>query len=146
MEQQRRMLLLLVAQLLGLGSMVIPSSMSMVGANHPPRFELLDGSSGSEIVLKLKEGGGAQGTAVGSVIYRMRASDQDGDPLQFALLGQAANELLSVRPVEAGLSSSTSSSSNQADLVLIKELDREVSLKLYNNNNNFTRSSRLFSN
>ena len=108
-----RMLLLFLLLLL-LGSVV---------ANQPPRFELLDGSSGSEIVLKLKEG--KEATPIGSVIYRIRASDADGDALQFALLGQAANELLSVRPVPDG--SGSGAITNEADLILIKELDREVS-------------------
>jgi hypothetical protein len=72
-------------------------------------------------VLKLKEG--KEATPIGSVIYRMRASDADGDALQFALLGQAANELLSVRPVPGN--------ANEADLILIKELDREVSTILF---------------
>jgi len=108
-------LLLLVLVLL-LGSVV---------ANQPPRFELLDGSSGSEIVLKLKEG--KEATPIGSVIYRIRASDADGDALQFALLGQAANELLSVRPVLDGSGSGSGATTNEADLILIKELDREVS-------------------
>lgn len=85
-----------------------------VGANQPPRFQLTDDIIGGEIVLKLKEG--ADGTPVGSAIYRMRAADPDGDVLQFGLLGQAANELLRVEPV----------SSSEANLVLVKELDREV--------------------
>ena len=84
------------------------------GANQPPRFELTDDIIGGEIVLKLKEGG--QGTPVGSAIYRIRAADPDGDVLQFGLLGQAANELLRVQPVNP----------SEADLILIKELDREV--------------------
>lgn len=86
----------------------------VAGANEPPRFELTDDIIGGEIVLKLKEG--SEGTPVGSTIYRIRAVDPDGDVLQFGLLGQAANELLRVQPV----------SSSEADLVLIKELDREV--------------------
>ncbi len=98
--------------------------LALVAANQPPRFEVTD-ESGGEIVLKLKEG--AEGTPVGSVIYRIKASDADGDALQFGLLGQAANELLRVQPV----------SDNEADLQLTKELDREVnnlvstSLQLY---------------
>lgn len=87
--------------------------LALVAANQPPRFEVTD-ESGGEIVLKLKEG--AEGTPVGSVIYRIKASDADGDALQFGLLGQAANELLRVQPV----------SDNEADLQLTKELDREV--------------------
>lgn len=89
---------------------------SLVSANQPPRFELTDVSGGAEIVLKLKEG---PSTPVGSVIYRIRASDADGDVLQFGLQGQAANELLRIKPV----------GDNEADLELIKELDREVSSK-----------------
>lgn len=82
-------------------------------ANQPPRF---DGVSGGEIVLKLKEG---PATPVGTVIYRIRGKDSDeGDVLQFGLQGQAANELLRVQPV----------GDHEADLILIKELDREVCL------------------
>lgn len=84
-----------------------------VVANQPPRFEVTD-ESGGEIVLKLKEG--VEGTPVGSVIYRIKGSDADGDALLFGLEGQAANELLRVQPV----------SPTEADLQLIKELDREV--------------------
>lgn len=86
---------------------------AFVAANQPPRFEVTD-ESGGEIVLKLKEG--AEGTPVGSVIYRIKASDADGDALQFGLQGQVANELLRIQPV----------GNNEADLQLIKELDREV--------------------
>lgn len=82
-------------------------------ANQPPRF---DGVSGGEIVLKLKEG---PATPVGTEIYRIRGKDSDeGDVLQFGLQGQAANELLRVQPV----------GDHEADLILIKELDREVCL------------------
>ena len=84
---------------------------ALVVANQPPRFEVTD-ESGGEIVLKLKEGG----TPVGSVIYRIKAFDADGDTLQFGLQGQVANELLRIQPV----------GDNEADLQLIKELDREV--------------------
>lgn len=87
---------------------------ALTGANQPPRFELTDDIIGGEIVLKLKEG--SDGTPVGSTIYRIRAADPDGDVLQFGLLGQAANELLRVQPVGP----------SEADLVLVKELDREV--------------------
>ncbi|XP_057365539.1 cadherin-23-like isoform X1 [Daphnia carinata] len=86
---------------------------ALVAANQPPRFEVTD-ESGGEIVLKLKEG--AEGTPVGSVIYRIKASDADGDALQFGLQGHVANELLRIQPV----------SRNEADLQLIKELDRET--------------------
>ena len=89
---------------------------ALAAANQPPRFEVTD-ESGGEIVLKLKEG--AEGTPVGSVIYRIKASDADGDALQFGLQGQAANELLRIQPV----------GDNEADLQLIKELDREVRKK-----------------
>lgn len=85
----------------------------LVGANQPPRFGLTDDVNGGEVVLTLKEG---PSTPVGSVIYKIRASDPDGDVLQFGLLGQAANELLRVQRV----------SDTEAELQLIKELDREV--------------------
>ena len=82
-------------------------------ANRPPRFELQDGRGGGEVVVRLKEGAE---TPVGSVVYRLRASDPDGDSLVFAVHGAAANELLSVEPVGA----------TEANLVLVKQLDREV--------------------
>lgn len=97
--------------------MAFVAFVAFVAANQPPRFEVTD-ESGGEIVLKLKEGG--EGTPVGSVIYRIKASDADGDALEFGLQGQVANELLRIQSV----------SSNEADLQLIKELDREVKIPL----------------
>ena len=81
-------------------------------ANQPPRFEFEAGQQG-EIVLKLKEG---SDTPVGSLIYTIRASDPDGDPLEFGLLGNSANELLVIE----------SNHSTEANVYLKKLLDREV--------------------
>lgn len=83
-----------------------------VQTNQPPFFEL-DGDQQSEVVLRLKEG---SETPVGTLVYQVRASDPDADPLQFALQGSAANELLAIEPVDA----------THANLVLKKLLDREV--------------------
>lgn len=92
---------------------ILMALLALAAANQPPRFEVTD-ESGGEIVLKLKEGD--EGTPVGSIIYRIKASDADGDALEFGLQGHVANELLRIQPV----------SRNEADLQLIKELDREV--------------------
>lgn len=102
-----------MADFISLVAILLLALAALVTGNQPPRFEVTD-ESGGEIVLKLKEGN--EGTPVGSVIYRIKASDADGDALQFGLQGQTANELLRVQPVN----------DNEADLELIKELDREV--------------------
>lgn len=80
--------------------------------NSPPRF-LLDELGRSEMIVKLKEG---DETPVGSVVYRVKAFDADGDRLTFALLGAEANQLLRVEPI----------GHDEAHLLLNKQLDREV--------------------
>ncbi|KAL0831494.1 hypothetical protein ABMA28_002291 [Loxostege sticticalis] len=81
-----------------------------VTANRPPRF-LIDGQS--EIVVRLKEG---PETPVGSLIYRLRGVDPDGDTLKFGLRDQLGSDILRLEAI----------SSNEANIYLIKELDREV--------------------
>ncbi|KAL0881086.1 hypothetical protein ABMA27_002212 [Loxostege sticticalis] len=81
-----------------------------VTANRPPRF-LIDGQS--EIVVRLKEG---PETPVGSLIYRLRGVDPDGDTLKFGLRDHLGSDILRLEAI----------SSNEANIYLIKELDREV--------------------
>lgn len=79
-------------------------------ANHPPRF-LIDGQT--EIVLRLKEG---SDTPAGSLIYRLRAFDPDGDPLTFGVREPSGNEIVRIEKV----------SNSEANVFLKKELDRET--------------------
>ncbi|RZF38140.1 hypothetical protein LSTR_LSTR005501 [Laodelphax striatellus] len=79
-------------------------------ANSPPRF-LIDGQT--EIVLRFKEG---KDTPVGSLIYRLRGTDPDGDPLTFGIREQIGNEILRIENL----------GTNEANVYLKKELDREV--------------------
>ncbi|KAJ0175756.1 hypothetical protein K1T71_008915 [Dendrolimus kikuchii] len=81
-----------------------------IAANRPPRF-LIDGQS--EIVVRLKEG---SETPVGSLIYRLRGVDPDGDPLQFGLRDQVGSDIIRLEAI----------SSNEANIYLVKELDREI--------------------
>ncbi|CAH4029361.1 unnamed protein product [Pieris brassicae] len=82
----------------------------VVRSNRPPRF-LIDGRS--EIVIRLKEG---LDTPVGSLIYRLRGVDPDGDVLQFGIRNQVGSDILKIEAI----------SSNEANIYLVKELDREV--------------------
>ncbi|KAM3963622.1 cadherin-23 [Aphomia sociella] len=82
----------------------------MVAANRPPRF-LIDGQS--EIVVRLKEG---PDTPIGSLIYRLRGVDPDGDTLQFGIKDQLGSNILRLEAI----------SSNEANIYLVKELDRET--------------------
>ncbi|XP_072938602.1 cadherin-23 [Epargyreus clarus] len=79
-------------------------------SNRPPRF-LIDGRS--EIVVRLKEG---PDTQVGSLIYRLRGVDPDGDTLTFGIKDQVGSDILRLEAI----------SSNEANIYLVKELDREV--------------------
>ncbi|CAH0406856.1 unnamed protein product [Chilo suppressalis] len=81
-----------------------------VTANRPPRF-LIDGQS--EIVVRLKEG---PETPVGSLIYRLKGVDPDGDTLRFGLRDQVGSDIIRIEAI----------SSNEANIYLVKELDREV--------------------
>lgn len=79
--------------------------------NRPPRF-LIDGHS--EIVLRLKEG---PDTPVGSLIYRLRGSDPDNDPLVFGIRDTGyGSDVLRIENL----------GNNEANLYLAQELDREV--------------------
>ncbi|XP_050665095.1 cadherin-23 [Leptidea sinapis] len=82
----------------------------LCSCNRPPRF-LIDGRS--EIVIRLKEG---PDTPVGSLIYRLRGIDPDGDALQFGIRNQVGSDILRLEAI----------SSNEANIYLVKELDREV--------------------
>ncbi|KAG6445751.1 hypothetical protein O3G_MSEX004072 [Manduca sexta] len=84
--------------------------LAAVSANRPPRF-LIDGQS--EIVVRLKEGAE---TPVGSLIYRLRGVDPDGDTLQFGIRDQLGSDILRLEAI----------SSNEANIYLVKELDRET--------------------
>lgn len=53
----------------------------------------------------------------GSLIYRLRGVDPDGDPLQFGIRDQIGSDILRLEAI----------SSNEANIYLVKELDREVS-------------------
>ncbi|KZC14941.1 Cadherin-related family member 1 [Dufourea novaeangliae] len=78
--------------------------------NNPPRF-LIDGQT--EIVLRLKEG---SDTPVGSLIYRLRGIDPDGDSLTFGVRDQPGSDVIRVENF----------SPNEANIYLNKLLDREV--------------------
>lgn len=90
---------------------VICSSELVFGYNnHPPRF-LIDGQT--EIVLRLKEG---KETPAGSLIYKLRGYDPDGDPLTFGVRESAGNEILRIEKTGEA----------EANIYLKKELDRET--------------------
>lgn len=98
--------------------------------NRPPRF-LIDNQH-SEIVLRLKEGPdtpvGKMNASVsgfnhlkpsrltGSLIYKLKGFDPDGDALDFGVQSTYDSDIISVRNLE----------SNEAGIYLEKELDREV--------------------
>lgn len=54
---------------------------------------------------------------LGSLIYRLRGIDPDGDTLQFGIREQVGSDILRIEAI----------SSNEANIYLVKELDREVS-------------------
>ncbi|XP_054269612.1 cadherin-23-like [Macrosteles quadrilineatus] len=83
---------------------------TQVNANRPPKF-LIDGQT--EIVLRLKEG---SDTPAGSLIYRLRGVDPDGDTLTFGVREQIGHDILRIEGVGV----------NEANVYLKKELDREV--------------------
>ncbi|KAF9810081.1 hypothetical protein SFRURICE_011249 [Spodoptera frugiperda] len=92
------------------GFWLLLTILEVVVANRPPRF-LIDGQS--EIVVRLKEG---PDTPVGSLIYRLRGVDPDGDTLQFGIRDQLGSDILRLEAI----------SSNEANIYLVKELDREI--------------------
>ncbi|XP_061729835.1 cadherin-23 [Cydia pomonella] len=81
-----------------------------VSANRPPRF-VIEGQS--EIVVRLKEGAD---TPVGSLIYRLRGIDPDGDELKFGIRDQLGTNILRIEAI----------TTNEANIYLVKELDREI--------------------
>ena len=85
----------------------------VVWANSPPEFLLdPDQSRGGDIVIRLKEG---PDTPPGTVIYRVKAFDPDGDALTFGMISSDSNaELVEIV-----------NDSNEASIVLKKELDAE---------------------
>lgn len=93
--------------LLLMGSLV---SSTAAYSNHPPRF-LIDGQT--EIVVRLKEG---NDTPAGTLIYRLRGSDPDGDALTFGVRDFPGNDILRIERV----------SNSEANIYLKRELDREV--------------------
>lgn len=52
----------------------------------------------------------------GSLIYRLRGVDPDGDTLKFGIRDQLGTNILRLEAI----------SSNEANIYLVKELDREV--------------------
>ncbi|XP_068632323.1 cadherin-23 [Battus philenor] len=90
--------------------LVFVAQLISCAANKPPRF-LIDGRS--EIVVRLKEG---PETPVGSLIYRLRGIDPDGDTLKFGIKDQVGSDILRLEAI----------SSNEANIYLVKELDRET--------------------
>ncbi|XP_077287524.1 cadherin 88C [Arctopsyche grandis] len=82
----------------------------VAATNRPPRF-LIDGQT--EIVIRLKEG---PDTPVGNLIYRLRGVDADGDRLQFGVRDQPGSDIFRIE----------STSANEANVFLAKELDREI--------------------
>ncbi|CAG5108412.1 Similar to Cdh23: Cadherin-23 (Mus musculus) [Cotesia congregata] len=82
--------------------------------NHPPQF-LINGQT--EIVVRLKEG---PETPVGSLIYRLRGIDPDGDSLRFGVKDQPGADVIRVETV----------GTQEANIYLNKLLDRESLLLL----------------
>lgn len=58
----------------------------------------------------------------GSLIYRLRGVDPDGDTLRFGIRDQLGSDILRLEAI----------SSNEANIYLVKELDREVCNKFIN--------------
>uniref|UniRef100_A0AAR5PBK0 Cadherin domain-containing protein n=1 Tax=Dendroctonus ponderosae TaxID=77166 RepID=A0AAR5PBK0_DENPD len=85
------------------------SVISVVECNRPPRF-LIDGQT--EIVLRLKEGNETQ---IGTLLYKLRAYDADGDRLTFGVKPTADSDVIII----------DSTSNNEANVYLNKLLDRE---------------------
>ncbi|XP_066258040.1 cadherin-23 isoform X2 [Euwallacea similis] len=82
---------------------------SKVSSNRPPRF-LIDGQT--EIVLRLKEG---EETPVGTLLYKLKGHDADGDRLTFGVKPTLESDVIIV----------DSTSNTEANVYLNKLLDRE---------------------
>ncbi|XP_015840656.1 cadherin-23 isoform X2 [Tribolium castaneum] len=89
---------------------IVVCVINSVQCNRPPRF-LINGQT--EIVLRLKEG---KETPVGTLIYKLRGTDPDGDPLSFGVRSQSGSDVIRVENI----------SPTEADVYLNKELDRET--------------------
>ncbi|XP_063703738.1 LOW QUALITY PROTEIN: cadherin-23 [Culicoides brevitarsis] len=85
--------------------------LSSVQANRPPRFQL-DGNP-SEIVVRLKEG---KESPIGTLIYRLKALDPDGDHLTFGIKNDIDSDVIRIETI----------GENDANIRLNKELDRET--------------------
>ncbi|XP_066157175.1 cadherin-23 isoform X2 [Euwallacea fornicatus] len=88
---------------------VLIYAFSTVASNRPPRF-LIDGQT--EIVLRLKEG---EETPVGTLLYKLRGHDADGDGLTFGVKSTLESDVIIV----------DSTSNTEANVYLNKLLDRE---------------------
>lgn len=80
--------------------------------NSPPKF-LLDENQNGGVVIPLKEG---LDTPPGTVIYRAKGFDPDGDPLVFGVISRSDDGLVEV----------VNENNNEASIVLKKYLDAEV--------------------
>ncbi|RWS28589.1 cadherin-23-like protein [Leptotrombidium deliense] len=80
--------------------------------NFPPRFATNQGSGGSEIVVRVKEGP----SSLGKEIHRLTGEDPDGDALTFGVLGAIGSDILRIE----------NKPPNEAVVYLRKELDRET--------------------
>lgn len=97
-----------------------PVHASLTDNNFPPRFASSsssspsspNGGSGSEIVVRVKEGP----SSLNKEIYRLVGEDPDGDPLTFGVLGSIGEDILRIENEKP----------NQAVIYLRKELDRET--------------------
>uniref|UniRef100_A0A182PGR0 Cadherin domain-containing protein n=1 Tax=Anopheles epiroticus TaxID=199890 RepID=A0A182PGR0_9DIPT len=85
-------------------------SVSLVSCNRAPVF-LIDDHA--EIVIRLKE---FPETPVGTLIYRLRGYDADGDPLTFGVQKSADSHIIRLKQ----------NTSNEAFVYLNHELDREA--------------------
>jgi hypothetical protein len=128
-----------VVVVLALLSILSSVSCTETRNNRPPRF-LIDNQH-SEIVLRLKEGPDTPvGKMIcfsrstlflrffrqltGSLIYKLKGFDPDGDALDFGVQSTYDSDIISVKNLE----------NNEAGIYLEKELDREV---IKNNLNTF---------
>lgn len=90
------------------------ASIAQVQSNRPPRF-VIDGGQ-SEIVLRLKE---SPETSVGSLIYNLKGYDPDNDQLTFGIIPSTFSDIIRI----------DNFGTNEANIYLAKDLDREVSLE-----------------
>lgn len=89
------------------------ASIVQVQSNRPPRF-VIDGGQ-SEIVLRLKE---SPETPVGSLIYHLKGFDPDNDQLTFGIIPSQFSDIIRIENF----------GTNEANVYLAKDLDREVSV------------------